>query len=190
VEDVGPDHVRLTMSSSGLDRPIKKWFFNLVELDPDPIESLKLDFDRVSDPEAGIIHIHTGRTQADNLKASGDVFFNIVFDFEPHSFGPGTEVEYLIQASGLNAAAFAERSAPPSGNGRPAGFFSAAHIPGNGSPGANGTWVGATTYTMLSDSGNASVVAPEPASLAIWGLGICLALGFTYRRRLEWSTSA
>lgn len=112
-----------------------------------------------------------------NIKAG---FFNI--NFTPPSGGSGerfngTEhVVFNITGGSITEDTFAGTSIADGGN--PGGYYVAADFAGFGSSGS----AGSKTYTY-EDPAPASLETPEPASLAIWGLGAigCAIAG--YRRR-------
>lgn len=184
-DNCGADCVQLTMTITGtsttefIDGGSANfgWGFNF-----DPLLSASLtslNFTHVSGNDADSI-----QKSANNFKADGDGDFDILFGWDAATtsrFTLGSVVYNITGITGLDAADFNFASFCEQGCGN-GSFFSAAHVQGIGDNGALSVFIGD------GDGGLPPViippvVIPEPASLALLGLGLA-SLAAIRRRRV------
>jgi len=151
------------------------------------VSGLYLNVDPAIDPtdlsfsaptKTGTFASPTISLSTDSYKADGDGKYDILLSVSTSSgseFGAGEEVEYTITgsgtAAGLSAGDFAFLSLPAGGNGP---FHAAAHVQSIGAGGDSG-WI-------APGIGFVPHVVPEPATLALLGLGLALIAGGRRRR--------
>ena len=144
--------VNLTMNALNLvgTEFIDAWYFN---------------FDPNLDPTYLTFSSTNVSTGANDFKADGDGYFDILFDF-PESgnrFTGGESVVYAITYPiPINVYSFNFYSSPGGGNGS---YLSAAHIQGIGSAGTESGWVGAS----VPDASIMFLLGPSLIALGLFG---------------------
>jgi hypothetical protein len=161
----GVNEVTLTLESllQGSGEYVGEWDFNLNTL----LDPTKLVFTPVSGKTNATIS-----TGVDAFKADGDGLYDIKLDFpqkQADRWGFGDTAVYKISLTGGNLVDtdFDFLSAPDGGHGP---FLTAAHVQGIGDDGQFSGWI-------------TVVEAPEPASMAIAGMGIVGFAGYFGLRR-------
>ncbi len=145
---------------------VNDWYFNVSSA---PLSNITLS--------SGVAAPSIDFTVPDSYKADGTGGgFDFAFHFStsnPGELGQGNTSVYTLTGGGITANSFNSNSVslPPSaGNG---GYVSALHVQGYG----NSVWIAGT-----SGGGTGSQI-PEPATLALLGLGL-LGIAATHRRRV------
>lgn len=153
-----PGSVTLTLTNTNLigGEFIDAWYLNL----DDSLDVTSLSFSAPT--KTGTFSDPTISKSANAFKADGDGKYDILIDFAqsgPNRFGVGESVKFTITGiPTLTVADFNFLSFPAGGHGP---FHAAAHVQGIGAGGNDSGWV----------------TTPEPASLALLGLGGALLLG-------------
>jgi hypothetical protein len=142
---------------------ISSWFFNF---NPDQ-EVLGLNFSLVSGIAADPIV-----KAADQLKAGGDLLFDVQFSFAANSFNPGASSVYVISSTvdSIDALSFSFLSTNASGL---TNYYSSANILSSGS------WIASDTAQT---PGPGPSPVPEPATVVLLGFALA-GLTFFYSKR-------
>jgi len=175
--------VRLTMEATNLvgEESIALWFFNFSG------NADNLTFSPFDNTAATVNDIITDNTNPTNaaLKADGDGFFDIVFDFapppgnDPALFTAGETIIYDITSttSPIVASDFNLFSAPGGGN---ASYLSAAHIQRI----SDTAYCDGSTPDLTGACGSGWIGAvPVPAAVWLFGSGLLALVGIARRRR-------
>lgn len=164
-DSVGPDVVRLTLSTVGLtgDEFLSGFYFNFGA--PGTLSG-----STIVTSDATINGISFA---SDNFKADGDGYFDLLIDFAPppgsfsNKFTAGETVVIDFAGTGITAESFDYLSLG-AGN-SPDGLPVAAHIQGIGPTGADSGWITGGSV-------------PEPGTIALLSVGL-LGMGLIRRRR-------
>lgn len=165
-DDTGLGEVTLTISNVGLVDAefVSGFYFNV----GNGIDATGLAFNHVSGDSYMALHTDNPATNSGTLKADGDGYFDIRFQYDTSAgstFGFGEESVYKITGTGLDALDFAFLSAPGGGTGS---WAAAAHVQGIGAGAGGSGWIGAPV--------------PVPAAAWLFGSGLIGLVGVARRK--------
>jgi hypothetical protein len=177
----GANTIRLTMDATNLvdEESITEWFFNFSG------DATQLTFAGVDTADATLNAIFTDNTDSiPQLKADGDGFFDIGFDFAPppgtfaSRFTSGETMVYdLTYTAAISAFDFNVPSAPGGGNGS---YLSAAHVQSISDP----VFCDGSTAELTGACGSGWIgTVPVPAAVWLFGSGLLGLVGVARRKK-------